>query len=228
MNARLEHSRAEAKDSVYAQRMRESDLLAQVQAGAVPFVWGEDEALADAPGKSLLNAADSPDAFMAVRLKAILSTAKHEVLMTSPYFVPGKGGMQWFTETCARGVTVKVLTNSLASTDVFASQGGYQRYRKDLLRAGVDLFELRPDPQRTGATAKLYQGNTSRAALHAKIIVIDRETIFVGSHNIDPRSAQLGFAERHSDSQPGAGGATGGSVRSGDDACVFLPRRPQG
>ena len=191
VNAHLEHSRAEAKDSVYAQRMRESDLLAQVQAGAVPFVWGEDEAMADAPGKSLMNSADSPDAFMAVRLKAILSTAKHEVLMTSPYFVPGKTGMQWYNETCARGVTVKVLTNSLASTDVFASQGGYQRYRKDLLRAGVNLFELRADPERTGENAKLHQGSTASAALHAKILVIDRETIFIGSHNIDPRSTQL-------------------------------------
>ena len=138
VNARLEKSRAEAKDSVYAQKMRESDLLAQMQAGAVPFVWGEDEALADAPGKSLLNAADSPDAFMAVRLKAILSTAKHEVLMTSPYFVPGKGGMQWFTETCARGVTVKFLTQQFSRLHrrFFASQGGYRsRYRKDLLVA---------------------------------------------------------------------------------------------
>ena len=119
----------------------------QVQANAVPFVWGNDEALADVPGKSLLNPAEFPDAFMATRLKAVMSSAQREVLMVSPYFVPGKDGVKWFNETCARGVTVKALTNSLASTDVFASQGGYEGYRKALLRDGVNLFELRPDPR---------------------------------------------------------------------------------
>jgi putative cardiolipin synthase len=191
VNTRLEQSRPKAKESVYAQRMRESDLLALTQEQAVPFIWGKDEALADAPGKSLLNSKEFPEAFMAVRLKAVMSSAQREVLMVSPYFLPGKDGMTWFKETCSRGVTVKVLTNSLASTDVLTVQGAYDRYRKDLLRAGVELFELRPDPQRSGKSAKLYKGNTARAALHAKILVIDRETIFVGSHNIDPRSGQL-------------------------------------
>jgi putative cardiolipin synthase len=191
VRARLEQARGPAKESVYAQRMRESDLLALVQARKVPFLWGKDEALADAPGKSLLKRAEAPEAFMAVRLLAVMSAAKREVLMVSPYFVPGKAGIEWFNDARARGVTVKVVTNSLASTDVFAAQGGYSSYRKAVLRAGVDLFELRPDPERTGKSAELYRGSTSRAALHAKILVIDRETIFVGSHNIDPRSGQL-------------------------------------
>jgi cardiolipin synthase C len=191
VNARLEQSRPKARESVYAERMRESDLLALVQKHAVPFIWGKDEALADAPGKSLMDIGENPDAFIAVRLKALMSSAKREVLMASPYFVPGKDGMKWFKETGARGVKVKILTNSLASTDVFAVQGAYQRYRKDLLRAGVDLFELRPDPERTGKSAESYKGNTARAALHAKILIIDRQSIFVGSHNIDLRSAQL-------------------------------------
>ncbi len=193
VNTRLEQSRPKAKESVYAQRMRESDLLALTQEQAVPFIWGKDEVLADAPGKSLLNSEEFPDAFMAVRLKAVMSSAQREVLMVSPYFLPGKDGMKWFKETCARGVTVKVLTNSLASTDVFAVQGVVPAAtaHKDLLRAGVDLFELRPDPERAGKSAESYKGNTARAALHAKILIIDRQSIFVGSHNIDPRSGQL-------------------------------------
>ena len=140
-----------------------------------------------------------------------MSSAQHEVLMVSPYFVPGKEGMKWFKETCARGVTVKVLTNSLASTDVLASQGGYDQYRKDLLRAGVNLFELRPDPEFTGKNAKLYKGSTARAALHAKILVIDRQTIFVGSHNIDPRSGQLDSQNGILIHSPELGRATGGT-----------------
>ena len=191
LRSRLEHSRVEARESVYAQRVRESDLLKQVEARAVPFTWGKDEALADAPGKSLLKREQVPSAFMAERLLVVMSSAKREVLMVSPYFVPGKGGMEWFKETCARGVTVKVVTNSLASTDVDSAQGGYRGYRKAMLREGVDLYELRPDPERIGKSAAIHRGSTARAALHAKILIIDRETIFVGSHNIDPRSGEL-------------------------------------
>lgn len=191
LRSRLERTRATASASEYAQRVRESDLFKHTQARTTPFLWGKDEALADAPGKSLLKREDVPSAFMAERLVEVLNSAKHEVLMSSPYFVPGKGGMDWFKKTCARGVTVKFLTNSLASTDVDAVHGGYVTYRKEMLRDGVDLYELRPDPERTGKSAEIHRGNTARAALHAKIIIIDRETIFVGSHNIDLRSGEL-------------------------------------
>src|SRR5688500_3674489 len=128
---------------------------------------------------------------MAERLLAVMSSAKNEVLMVSPYFVPGKAGMQWFSETRARGVTIKAVTNSLASTDVDAAHGGYRGYRKAMLREGVELYELRPDPQRTGKQAAIHRGSAAHAALHAKILIIDRQLIFVGSHNIDPRSGQL-------------------------------------
>jgi len=162
-----------------------------VEARAVPFTWGKGEALADAPYKSLLKRGHVPSAFMGVRLLAAMSSARHEVLMVSPYFVPGKAGMEWFKETRARGVTVKVVTNSLASTNHDAVHGGYEVYRKAVLREGVDLYELRPDPQRTGKAAAIHRGSTASAALHAKMLIIDRETIFVGSYNIDPRSGQL-------------------------------------
>jgi putative cardiolipin synthase len=191
LRSHLEHSRGEAKGSDYAQRVRESDLLRQVQARSVPFAWGKGEALADAPNKSLFKREQVPSAFMGVRLLEVMSSAKREVLMVSPYFVPGKGGMEWFKETRARGVTVKVVTNSLAATNHDAVHGGYEVYRKDILREGVDLYELRPDPQRTGKSAAIHRGSAASAVLHAKLLIIDRETIFVGSYNIDPRSGQL-------------------------------------
>jgi putative cardiolipin synthase len=99
--------------------------------------------------------------------------------------------MEWFKNTRARGVTVKVVTNSLASTNHDAVHGGYVTYRKAILREGVDLYELRPDPQRTGKAAAIHRGSAASAVLHAKMLIIDRETIFVGSYNIDPRSGQL-------------------------------------
>ena len=85
---------------------------------------------------------------------------------------------------------MKLITNSLASTDVAAAHGGYAHCRKDLLRAGVELYELRPDPDRTDAERALY-GNEVRNGLHAKILILDRESVFVGSFNLDQRSAKL-------------------------------------
>ena len=193
----------------------------------MPFVWGKDEALADARGKSLLKREEAPDAFMAVRLMAVMSAAKREVLMVSPYFVPGKAGMKWFKEMRARGVTVKVVTNSLASTDVDAAHGGYQSYRKAMLREAVDLYELRPDPERTGKSAQIYRGSKARAALHAKILIIDRETIFVGSHNIDPRSGQLDSQNGILIRSPELAAQLGCRIRSGHGPRLHLSRHAQ-
>jgi putative cardiolipin synthase len=99
-----------------------------------------------------------------------------------------------------RGVTVKILTNSLASNDVPIAHGGYARYRKDLLRLGVDLFELRPVPGQREKKDHTQVGGSSGAALHAKTFILDRKVVFVGTLNLDPRSVwsdtQNGIAVR--------------------------------
>ncbi|NMS58622.1 phospholipase D-like domain-containing protein, partial [Vibrio parahaemolyticus] len=81
-----------------------------------------------------------------------------------------------------------IVTNSLASNDVFAVHGWYAKYRKDLLEAGIKLWEVK-------ASAKLKSKwsltGSSRASLHAKAMTIDNKTLFVGSMNWDPRSAAL-------------------------------------
>lgn len=179
-----------AKDSPYAERLRESELLKQIEARQVPWIWAQADVLADHPGKALLRIECDPSCFMATRLKSALDSAQREVLMVSPYLVAGERGVDWLARARDRGVCVKTITNSLASTDVPATQGGYERYRKDMLRAGVEMYELRPDPERT-ETERQLSANEARNALHAKILVIDREWIFVGSFNLDPRSARL-------------------------------------
>ena len=84
---------------------------------------------------------------------------------------------------------VRVLTNSLAATDVSPVHAGYAKYREALLRAGVRLYELKPaasnEPKRSAI------GGSSDASLHAKTFAVDRSRIFVGSFNFDPRSARL-------------------------------------
>jgi putative cardiolipin synthase len=86
----------------------------------------------------------------------------------------------------SRGVTVRILTNSAATNDVVAAHAGYANTREDLLNAGAELYELRPDSS-IRQELDLVAGK-SRAALHSKALVFDRETAFIGSFNLDPRS----------------------------------------
>jgi putative cardiolipin synthase len=89
----------------------------------------------------------------------------------------------------AGGVAVCTLTNSLASTNHLTVHAGYIRHRKDLLRSGVQLHELKPAPGEAKRFGFLV--HNSRAGIHTKTIVFDRERVFVGTFNLDPRSAEL-------------------------------------
>lgn len=116
-----------------------------------------------------------------------LRVARREVLLISPYFVPGRAGLALLQGLRARGVRVSVVTNSLAATDVVAVHGGYAKYRRPLLEAGVELFELKS--RSTGEHASLI--GSRGASLHTKAFVVDGAHAFVGSFNLDPRSALL-------------------------------------
>ncbi|GGG26903.1 phospholipase D family protein [Caldovatus sediminis] len=116
-----------------------------------------------------------------------LRAARREALLISPYFVPGEAGLALLQALTGRGVRVSVVTNSLAATDVVAVHGGYARYRRRLLRAGVALFELKPSGQEDEASVFGSRG----ASLHTKAFVVDDGPVFVGSFNLDPRSAAL-------------------------------------
>ncbi|MBX6374426.1 MAG: phospholipase D family protein, partial [Acetobacteraceae bacterium] len=116
-----------------------------------------------------------------------LRAARREVLLISPYFVPGEAGLALLRDLAGRGVRVSVVTNSLAATDVVAVHGGYARYRCRLLRAGIALFELKP----SGEADDISVFGSRGASLHTKAFVVDDGPIFVGSFNLDPRSAAL-------------------------------------
>jgi putative cardiolipin synthase len=105
----------------------------------------------------------------------------------SPYFIPGERGVAILCEAARRGVRVRVLTNSLASTDVPLVHAAYARMRPALLACGVALHELRP---RTSGERRRF-GFSSGASLHAKVVAIDRRIVLVGSLNLDPRSRTL-------------------------------------
>ncbi|MDJ0993343.1 MAG: phospholipase D family protein [Dinoroseobacter sp.] len=108
--------------------------------------------------------------------------AQSEVLVITPYFVPEQYGADVFADLAARGIRVRVVTNSLAATNHAYVYGGYAPYRDQLLQAGVEFLEVRKD------APALTVGSDVPLVLHSKLAVIDDDVLFVGSTNIDPRS----------------------------------------
>ncbi|MEW6704787.1 MAG: phospholipase D family protein [Pseudomonadota bacterium] len=159
--------------------------------GRLGLVWGDAYVFADHPDKpfegsvggELLETSVTYNVFEAIR------SAKKSLVASSPYFVPGPRGMALLKELRDRGVEVTVLTNSLGSTDEPVVHLGYSRYREDMLRMGVHLYELSSSRVKKNKRMFLFGGSLGR--LHAKLVVIDREVSFIGSMNLDPRSATI-------------------------------------
>jgi putative cardiolipin synthase len=160
-----------------------------LEAGQVGLVWADAYVFADYPdkpfepgdGAELLETSATYNAFEAMR------GAKSEIVGTSPYLVPGQRGMALLKELRDRGVKVTLMTNSLGATDEPLVHLGYRRYREDMLKLGVDLYELSAVRVKKNKRMFLYSSELGR--LHAKLLVIDRKKVFVGSMNLDPRSA---------------------------------------
>jgi len=176
-----------------------SDWLAlDLDAGKLPLEWIRATVLADRPAKIAAGgAADATDT-IADNIASLMRSATQEVVIISAYFVPGDDGMALLQELARRGVRIRILTNSLASTDSRLVYNGYSRYRKRLLQLGVELCEVRP---RLGeARPRFHPFRRSLASLHAKALVIDQTTVFIGSANMDERSrrtnSELGLVIR--------------------------------
>jgi cardiolipin synthase C len=172
--------------SPYAVEAR-ARLAGQLPTAAGSYYWGDARLLYDDPEK-ISRSRDDTTGHLVPQFAGIGSRSQKELIIVSPYFIPGDAGVQWLRQLASRGVRVTVITNSLAATDVSAVHAGYQRYREALLEAGVRLYELKPQ----GAAAKRdADPGGSRASLHAKTFVFDRRIVFIGSLNLDPRSVQI-------------------------------------
>ncbi len=176
------------QQSIYADILASSDLAAKLQSDEIDYQWGRAEIFADSPDKTEADR-DRTDLHLITKLAPILLSAEKELLIVSPYFVPGKQGTKTLTSLVDKGVIVKILTNSLASNDVEVVHAGYSRYRKDLLKGGVQLYEMNSVLKDINGASKAKLGS-SKSSLHAKYFVIDRNKSFVGSLNLDPRSVK--------------------------------------
>jgi putative cardiolipin synthase len=160
----------------------------ELDGGQMGLLWGEAQAIADPPNKPMYMTADEAFATsVTMKVWGLLLDAKTEVDITSPYLVPGVRGMEAFDDLAKRKVKLTLLTNSLAANDEPLVHTGYARYRERLLASGADLYEL--SPARTTASKRFGSFGTSLGRLHAKTAAIDRRKIFIGSMNLDPRSA---------------------------------------
>jgi putative cardiolipin synthase len=129
------------------------------------------------------------------RVATAVRTTKNELIIVSPYLVPGASEMDLLRQLRERGVQVRMLTNSLASTDMPIVHAGYRRYRVPLLNAGVELYEVRPQPgQPQSWRGSMKSGSSGQFALHAKVFIIDRQRVFIGSMNFDRRSLRINTA----------------------------------
>ena len=166
-------------------------LGAEIDAGQFAYLLGRVGAFADAPDKRHQQALREGRAETTTeRYLKLLATARDEVTIVSPYFVPGPEALETFRQLRARGVVVRVFTNSTASSDEPLVGAFYSRYRDDLLRTGLKLYEVASSRVHADERLdKLFGRSIGR--LHAKLAIIDRQLVLVGSMNADPRSARL-------------------------------------
>jgi putative cardiolipin synthase len=174
-------------ESAYLQALRNSDLADRIRNNQVGYSWGNAVVVYDRPEK-ILHDTGEKEYQLAPELKPYAEGVQKELIIFSPYFVPGEAGTAFLTGLVARGVRVRILTNSLASNDVSIVHAGYSRYRKPLLRGGVELYEMNRKLTREQREEKKGAGGSSKASLHAKSFVYDRRQVFIGSMNLDPRA----------------------------------------
>ncbi len=174
-------------DSAYMQALRNSDLVKKLRSNQVRYHLGEAEVIYDQP-KKILHDFGKTEFHLGPKLKPYMEAIDKELIIFSPYFVPGKEGVAFLSRLSERDVRVRILTNSLASTDVGIVHAGYAKYRKDLLRSGIELYEMNKKISRKMRKQKKGPHGSSKASLHAKSFIFDREQVFIGSLNLDPRA----------------------------------------
>jgi putative cardiolipin synthase len=179
-----------AKDHAVAARdpLGRTSLEAQLASCRLDQHFASVQVHADAPAKiNGVNAVNLDGTVMSGKLD-LVRAAKSEVLLVSPYFIPGSTGLAAMREAITHSVRLTVMTNSIATTDEPLVHFGYARYRRAMLKMGVTLYELMPpDGRKSDALGELH---ASLGRLHAKLAVVDNRFLFIGSMNMDGRSAR--------------------------------------
>jgi putative cardiolipin synthase len=161
--------------------------------------WGQVDFVYDLPGKNDTQIGLGGGGLSTDALVRLVDSAQERVVIQSPYLVPSEGALALFRRTLARGVRIRINTNSLASTDNLQAFAGYRNLRESLLALGLQIFEYKPDAetQRQAMQRELIgqlPAEKPRApvfGMHAKTLVVDEKVVFIGTYNLDPRSENL-------------------------------------
>jgi cardiolipin synthase C len=176
----------------YLKRVASGEPFGGMVSGRLPLTWARAQVVADSPDKRKVKAGGRVGRLMDRRVAEAAMAVQSELLMVTPYLIPGNEGMQMVESLRLRNVRIRMLTNSLESATVLVAQSGYMHYRVPLLQNGVELYEIRSllgNAKGSGQTAAMSRyGNYS---LHAKMFVFDRQRLFIGSMNFDQRSMHL-------------------------------------
>jgi len=182
-----QHWNAMIKSPV-GKRLNRMPLPREVKGGTVPLVWARAELAADNPGK--IDQQDGTTISVpAIAINQMARGARHELIIFTPYFVPLDAGVEWLNALVVRGIAVRIVTNSLASTDMVPAQAGYGNYREALVKGGVELYEIKSSQPKPSIKSMFKP--SSQNGLHAKIYMVDRRDLAIGSFNFDPRSTHL-------------------------------------
>jgi putative cardiolipin synthase len=182
-------TRADPESAAYLKSLANTELITALKEKSLHYEWTDARLVCDDPAKTL-DKENRTDLLLLPQMLEAVGAPTSEFDLISPYFVPGEAGTTSLQELARKGIKVRVLTNSLESTDVSAVHAGYAKRRKALLESGIELWELKRGQAPEDPEGKGSKGSSS-ASLHAKTFAVDSERVFVGSFNFDPRSARL-------------------------------------
>lgn len=192
----LDKLRADEKNNskssldVYKTAIEDSSIDSDLINKRVPFRWTDMQFLSDDVGK--LTKTVPADTNLVHQLRTLLGSPTKRLTIISSYFVPTKDGVNTLVELAEAGIDIKILTNSFDATDVTAVHSGYSQWRPSLLRAGVKIYELKSTASEEKRENKLWKARSqSSTSLHAKTFAVDDYQVFIGSYNVDPRSANI-------------------------------------
>lgn len=176
--------------SVYNRAVENSTIDSDLINQQVPFRWANITFLSDDVEKLVKNT--HPDVHLVAQLRNLLGTPTQNLSIVSSYFVPTKDGVRTLIKLAQQGVKVRILTNSFNATDVSAVHAGYAQWRVPLLQAGIEIYELKAIASKEDRENKLWRARSqSSTSLHAKAFAVDDHSVFIGSYNVDPRSANI-------------------------------------
>ncbi|MET3494132.1 phospholipase D-like domain-containing protein [Variovorax boronicumulans] len=169
--------------------LNKSPVGEQLITGKLDRYWSTSTLFVDDPEKITRTAEEAMVGSVTEGALNVINAARHEVKIGSPYFIPGARGMAMMKKAIERGGRITVVTNSLGATDEPLAYAGYERYRADMLKIGVTIYEIAPTL--TGRSGQFGDFGKSISRLHAKLAIVDNERFFVGSMNLDHRSAAV-------------------------------------